>query len=80
MHTASWLFWKDKKKKQTANVTALAPTAAAVLTCPPHRLMLNWRKYLVPLEVKLGPFISDPTDPSSVKSKVRVALPTVCVK
>lgn len=42
--------------------------------------MLNWWKYLVPLEVKLGPFISDPTDPSSVKSKVRVALPTVCVK
>lgn len=49
-------------------------------TGPPHRLMLNWWKYLVPLEVKLGPFISDPTDPSGVKSKVRVALPTVCVK
>lgn len=42
--------------------------------------MLNWWKYLVPLEVKLGPFINDPTDPSSVKLKVRVALPTVCVK
>lgn len=50
------------------------------LTCPPHRLMLKWRKYLVPLEVKLGPFISEPTDPRGVKSKVRVALPTVCVK
>lgn len=49
-------------------------------TCPPHRLMLNWWKYLVPLEVKLGPFISDPTDPRRLKSKVRVALPLVWVK
>lgn len=49
-------------------------------TCPPHRLMLNWWKYLVPLEVKLGPFISDPTDPRRLKSKVRVALPSVWVK
>lgn len=42
--------------------------------------MLKWWKYLVPLEVKLGPFISDPTEPSGLKSNVRVTLPSVWVK
>lgn len=81
VHTASW---KGKKRAHVSALAAAGPLggdrASSLPTRPPHRLMLNWRKYLVPFEVKLGPFISDPTDPSSVKSKVRVLLPTVCVK
>ena len=55
---------------------------SGVVVCSkgPHRLILNWWKYLVPLEVKLGPFISDPTEPRRLKSKVRVTLPSVWVK
>lgn len=49
----------------------------SVHTCFPHRLILNWWKYLVPLEVKLGPFINDPTDPRLLKSYVRETLPSV---
>lgn len=85
----SQLILKEKKKKNRYNCVDQHRSALKVgrifwwriiVTCPPHRLMLNWWKYLVPLEVKLGPFIRVPTDPRELKSKVRVTLPSVWVK
>lgn len=45
-----------------------------MVTLLPHRLMLNMWRYLVPLEVKLGPMISEDTLLMALRSKVIVRL------
>lgn len=44
------------------------------LTWEPHRLMLKKWKNFVPLAVKLGPFIKEPTLLRRLKSYVRLRL------
>lgn len=86
VHSANWPLKRNQQydrirtDKLFSLEKAVLSALSSLYTCPPHRLMLKWWKYLVPLEVKLGPFISDPTEPSRLKSNVRVTLPSVWVK
>lgn len=52
----------------------------ARVTLWPHRLMLNTWRYLVPLEVKLGPTISEDTLLRALRSKVMVRLLSAWLK